>query len=297
MKQSTNHLLMVEPADFYANPETMETNVYQVEKPGREEPDVYKKALQEFRDFRDLLVQNGVHVTTVRGKPECPDMVFPNWASTHRGGRLVLYPMLNDNRRAERSPGIIALLKKTYPHVLDLRVHEQDGLCLEARGSLVCDRVNRIAYVALSKRTTKIMAEKWADHMEYKLEIFETQSHTGKPVYHTDLVAYVGTGMIGVVSACIKQEYREKVLTRMRARHDVLEFDMDQLKTFCGNALEVACAEGKKMLVMSSAAYHSLSDSQMSVIEKHFAKIVHSPLPTLEKYGGGSARCMLMELY
>lgn len=210
---------------------------------------------------------------------------------------MVLYPMLNESRRAERVPEIIDFLKKSYPDVLDLTEYENKGLFLEARGSIVADRVNRVAYVALSARTSREMAEIWAKEMNYELEIFETLSHSGKPVYHTDLVMHIGSTYAAICTECILEEYRERVLARLRSTHDVVELSMAQLRSFCGNALEVVGEGDKKMLAMSTAAYGALKPEQIKIIEKHFDRVLHAPLDTLEKYGGGSARCTLMELY
>lgn len=288
---------MIEPATFFANPQTMETNVYQVEDEGLSKEQLFEAALKEFRIYRDTLVENGVFVTTALGYDDAPDMVFPNWASTHADGRMVLYPMRNENRRSERAPEIIDMLKAAYPNIIDLSQHEDEGLYLEARGSLVCDRVNRVAYAALSGRTHEEMAKKWADMMEYELVTFNTKSHTGEPVYHTDLVMYIGTTMIGICAPAIVEEDRERVLERVREHHDVVEFEMDQLSTFCGNSLEVLGENDQRMLAISSAAYNSLTPAQKSKMEQHFTRFLHAPLPTLEKYGGGSARCTLMELF
>jgi hypothetical protein len=203
MSQSTNHILMIEPEEFFANPETMTTNVYQVDEDSDSAEVVYERALSEFRGFRNNLVEHGVIVTTLRGKAGCPDMVFPNWASTHEDGRMVLYPMLNDNRRAERDPAMIAALAKSYPDIIDWTHYEDEGKFLEARGSIVSDRVNKRAYATLSDRTNRELAEKWAQEMGYSIEIFNTTSHTGKPVYHTDLVIWIGSTLAGVCSECI----------------------------------------------------------------------------------------------
>jgi hypothetical protein len=289
--------MMIEPAEFYANPQTMATNVYQVDQENVQAKTINDNALSEFRAYRDMLVENGVIVTTAYGYKDCPDMVFPNWASTHAGGRMVLYPMLSDNRRAERAPEVIEFLKKSYPDIIDLTEYEKEGLFLEARGSIVSDRVNRVGYVALSDRTSRAMAEKWAEIMDYELEIFDTLSHTGKPVYHTDLLIYIGSTMAGVVSPAIIDKDRARIVERLKSTHEVVEFSMEQLSTFCGNSLEVRGEGNQKMLAMSSAAYNALTDEQLAVMKLHFSRILHAPLPTLEKYGGGSARCTLMELY
>ena len=297
VQQATRHIMMVEPAVFYANPENMETNVYQIEQSDLDDGAIYSQARDEFQTYRDLLVENGVIVTTAFGHENSPDMVFPNWASTHEGGRMVLYPMLSDNRRAERAPEIIDFLKKSYPDILDLTHYEEQGLFLEARGSIVSDRVNKIAYAALSPRTSREAAEIWAREMGCELEVFETLSHTGKPVYHTDLVMYIGTSMVGICAPAIVEKDRDRILERLRATHEVVEFSMEQLSSFCGNSLEVRGHDNQKMLALSSAAHAALSEEQREVMAQHFAKLIHAPLPTLEKYGGGSARCTLMELY
>jgi hypothetical protein len=297
MSQSTNHILMIEPEEFFANPETMTTNVYQVDEDSDSAEVVYERALSEFRGFRNNLVEHGVIVTTLRGKAGCPDMVFPNWASTHEDGRMVLYPMLNDNRRAERDPAMIAALAKSYPDIIDWTHYEDEGKFLEARGSIVSDRVNKRAYATLSDRTNRELAEKWAQEMGYSIEIFNTTSHTGKPVYHTDLVIWIGSTLAGVCSECIVDADRARIVEALKETHAVVEFSNEQLRNFCGNALEVVGRNGAKMLALSEAAYQALEPAQKAVMEEHFTALIHTPLPTLEQYGGGSARCCLMELY
>lgn len=294
--QSTRHIMMIEPADFYANPQTMETNVYQIDK-NDVEKDIYSKALSEFRVFRDLLVAQGVIVTTAYGHKDCPDMVFPNWASTHIDGKMVIYPMLNENRRSERVPEIINFLKKMYPDVLDLSSFEKEGKFLEARGSIVCDRVNKVGYAALSARTSEEMVVKWGELMGYEMVIFNTQSHTGHPVYHTDLVMYIGTKIAAICLECIDPSQRDVVAQKLRATHEVVELSSEQLQNFCGNALEVRGHYNDPYLATSEAAYNALNKSQKDQILSHVKDFIFSPLPTLEKYGGGSARCTLMELY
>ena len=151
-KQSTNHLLMIEPADFFANPETMETNVYQVDDHEPVET-TSARALEEFRGLHGKLVENGVKITTAKALPQCPDMVFPNWFFTLREGRVMLCPMLTKNRQEERTDDIIALLHKIYPELVDWTEYEEFGLALESTASIVSDRVNQKCYAALSART------------------------------------------------------------------------------------------------------------------------------------------------
>ncbi len=298
MRQSTNHLLMIEPSVFYANPQTMDTNAYQVPE-GDDPKDVtLAGALKEMRDFRDMLVANGVMVTTALGHPDCPDMVFPNWASTYEGSELIIYPMLNENRQAERTPEIIGMLKSFYPNYVDWSPMEKEGMILESTASIVADHVNRRAYSGLSKRTSPEMVERWAAHTGYDVMMFDTHCHAGIPVYHTDFLMYVGTDMIGICSPCITDDdVRSTVLSRMRETHKVVEFTMEQLQANCGNALEVIGANGEKMLTMSKAAFEALSNDQVNSIRDHYNTLICPDLSTLEQYGGGSARCMLMELF
>ncbi|MBI1300242.1 MAG: hypothetical protein GC137_01155 [Alphaproteobacteria bacterium] len=298
MKQSTNHLLMVEPAVFFANPETMETNAYQIDGKQESHDVILQKAREEFRIYRDMLVENGLMITTAIGHEDCPDMVFPNWASTYDNGQLIIYPMLNDNRRAERRPRIIDMLKHFYPKVEDWTGYEAEGKALESTASIVADHVNKRAYAGLSARTSPELVDKWAGFMSYDVIAFETQSHAGIPVYHTDFMMYIGTNMAGICLECITdQEKRDAVKARLSETHEVIEFSMEQLRANCGNALEVVGHGNEKMLTMSKAAYRALTKKQLDIIGKHYNTLICPDLTTLEKYGGGSARCMLMELF
>lgn len=288
---------MIEPTEFYTNPQTLETNAYQAERDDRSREAISAAAIREFRDYRDALVQAGVMVTTVQGHRGSPDMVFPNWASVYDDGRMVLYPMLSENRQKERRPDIIEMLKKSYPDVTDWSGYEHAGKFLESTASIVSDHVNRVAYAALSKRTHPELVKKWAAFMDYEVIVFETESHAGIPVYHTDYLMYVGTSMAALCAECILPEYRETVRARLNATHEVMEISMEQLRLNCGNALEVVGAGGERLLTLSESARAALEPAQLETIGKHFKGIVSSSIPTLEKYGGGSARCMLMELF
>ena len=296
-KQSTDHLLMIEPVDFHTNSETTETNPYQARKDEEPAEVISQRAVTEFRAYRDALVENGVKVTTALGHSGSPDMVFPNWASVSSDGSMILYPMLCENRQKERRPDIIDMLAKTYPKITDWSKYEKEGKFLESTASIVSDHLAKVGYCALSKRTNPELANKWARHKGYEIEIFETRSHTGIPVYHTDYLMYIGTEMAAICTPCILPEYRGKVLDRLSQNHEVIELSMEQLKANCGNALEVIGAGGQRMLTMSKAALEAMKDSQLAVIEKYYKNIITASLGTLEKYGGGSARCMLMELF
>lgn len=298
MKQSTNHLLMVEPAVFFANPQTMDTNVYQISGDGADQEQILNRARQEFQDYRDMLVEEGVMVTTAIGHENCPDMVFPNWASTYDNGRLILYPMLAENRSFERRPRIIDKLRRFYPDVTDWTHYETQGLALESTASIVADHVNKRGYSGLSQRTSPDLVQKWAEFTGYDVVMFETESHAGPPVYHTDFLMYIGSDMAGVCTECfVDDAVRDEVVGRLRETHDVVEFTMEQLQANCCNALEVLGLQDERMITFSKAAYRALRGDQLEIINSHYKTVICPDLKTLEKYGGGSARCMLMELF
>lgn len=295
-RQSTSHLLLIEPEVFYANPETMDTNVYQIDQQESQDA-TYQKALGEFRRFRDMLVENGVVITTLRGDKGCPDHLFPNWISTHEDRKMVIYPMLNSNRRAERSDEIIKFFGQHYDVALDISGYENQAQYLESTGSLNMDRVNKVVYSGLSSRTDEELARLWADEMGYEIEIFETRTHAGKPVYHTDLVMFIGTKLAAICADCIIPEHRKRIVDRLSETHDVVLLTLEQLQSFCGNSLEVLDKNGEPMLVMSENAYNALRDDQIKIYKKYFTKLLHTDISTIEKYGGGSARCLIMEMF
>lgn len=298
MRQSTNHLFMVRPEVFFANPQTMDTNAYQVDGNSEPEDVILEKARREFYDYHDMLVRHGVFVSVVNGQAGCPDMVFPNWASTYDDGRLILYPMLNQNRQAERTPEIVSFLTRYYPHVEDWSGYEAQGIALESTASIVSDHVNKRAYSGLSKRTSSELVKKWAEFMGYDVVTFDTRSHAGVPVYHTDFLMYIGTEMAAICAECLTDDsVRTQVLARLRETHEVIELSMAQLQANCGNALEIIGHSGERMLTFSKVALEALDDAQLATIRKYYNTIITPDLTTLECYGGGSARCMLMEMF
>ena len=296
-QQSTRHILLIEPAEFYRNPQTADTNVYQHDE-DEGHAETFKKALQEFRNFRNVLVEHGVHITTLKGSKGCPDHIFPNWASTDPDGRLVFYPMLNENRQAERTPEMLDFFKKYYDLAADFRNEENNGRYLESTGSLVIDHVHKRAYCALSGRSTESLAQDWADKLGYKLYTFPTLTHTGKPVYHTDLTMFIWTEFAAICAECITDEAkRDEVVGSLKEHRDVIFLSKEQLSNFCGNSLEVKGDAKKPYLVMSANGQKHLTDEQVKFFKKYVTDIIGSDISTIEKYGGGSARCLLLELH
>ena len=294
--QSSRHMLVIEPAEFRYNPETASTNIYQHEDKTLPE-DILAKGLAEFRAFRDNLVANGVYVSTLKGIKGCPDHIFCNWVSTHDDGTMVLYPMMADSRRRERTPDMVHWLQNYYTLKHDFRVRENEGLYLESTGSLVLDRVNRIAYCALSERTNAAMAEEWARAMDYHLVVFETSLHGGVPVYHTDLVLFIGTKVAGLAYDAIIPADRERVRNFLMQTHEVVTMSDEQMGRFACNSLEVLGDENQPMLAISQAAYNSLKPEQISRFSRYFTRFIVTDIPTIERYGGGSCRCILQELF
>lgn len=291
--QSTNHIMMMEPLEFHANPQTMETNSYQ----HPDDLDITKidqKAVAELRAFRDLLVEHGVVVTTTLGQKGCPDDIFcNNWVSTHEGKRMVLYPMLAENRQTERRKDLIDILRRSYTDVQDFTPHEQHGKALESTGAMCMDRVNHIVYQARSDRSNEELAAMWCKMNDYTHIPFDTE-HKGKPVYHADVLMWIGTDIAGINSECLK---KKDIVKHLQHRREVIEFTNDQMDKFCGNSLEVIGTGGERMLVMSKPGYESLRDDQKEMLSRFYKTIIQPEIQTIEYYGGGSARCMLLELF
>lgn len=289
--------MMMEPVGFHSNPETMETNTYQAADPS-DIHSVQEKAAAEFRAFRDLLVSKGVIVTSIIGQKESPDDIFcNNWVATFGDRTLGYYPMLAPNRQIERRSDVMGFLESIYDVAFDFSEYEKEEMYLESTGAHWLDRVNRIAYFSISPRCDERMAKIFCEKMGYEAVMFRTKNHAGKPVYHTDVMMYIGTGYAGICSACILEEDRQRVLDSLSAHREVVDLSMDQLKAFCGNSLELIGSGGKKLLIMSSSAHAALDEAQKSTLLKYVSEIVRADITTIEKYGGGSARCMLLELH
>lgn len=294
--QSTNHILLIQPASFSTNPDTTGTNQYQ--SPDDVQTGLHlEEALEEFHQFRNVLVRAGVSVTTVQGIAECPDHIFPDWFTTHPEG-VIYYPMMTTSRAQEQTPEIMSFLERHYPVYKDFKYFEKEGKCLEGPAALVKDKVNKIAYGSLSKRLTPEIAEFWAKETGYELHLFETRAHDGQPVYHTDIVMYIGSTLVGFVKeALVHNSDQEKILASLSQHREVMEYSLEQMREMCGNSLEVIGQGGKKYIIMSTRAFKALTSSQKDTLGNHFEDILHCPLESIERYGGGSARCMIGELF
>ena len=289
---------MIEPEVFHSNDETLASNDYQ----SRNDPDISlqdikNKALREFHNLKSEIEKNSITVTSMKGIKECPDHIFPNWFITFGDKSFQLFSMRAKNRRLEKTTEMINFLSNRYDLKGDLSPYEEKGMFLEATSSMVFDRVNNIVFAGLSPRTDKELLTKWCNENNYELVLFKTNSHKGSEIYHTDVFMYVGEKVIGVCFDVILPEYRDMVRSKVSQYHDVFEISEDQIQDFCGNALEAKNNDDEYFLIMSSRAFNAYSDEQKLTLSKYYKDIIHADLTTIEKYGGGSARCMLNELF
>ncbi|MDA7821783.1 arginine deiminase-related protein [Gammaproteobacteria bacterium] len=288
---------MIKPAIFYKNAQTIESNHYQIEGDNEDIKIITIKAIKEFNDFKLELESNGINILCFEGSKECPDHIFPNWFTTFSNKTMQIFSMLAPNRRTEKTPEIISYLQKDYDLTHNYSSFEDKDVFLEGTSSMVFDRVNKIVYAGLSPRTNQNLLTEWCKEHSYELVKVQTESHTGAPIYHTDVFMFVGTDVIGICYEVIKSEYRELLKEKVSKYHSVMEIYKEQILDFCGNALEAKDKEGNLYLIMSSRAHDALNHDQLNILNTFYKKIIHSDLPTIEKYGGGSARCMLSELF
>ncbi|RZK55824.1 MAG: amidinotransferase [Pedobacter sp.] len=298
--QTTNHILMIRPVDFKFNEQTAGNNRFQTDSA---QSDVQQQALTEFDGFVNMLRENGVDVTVVNDtlEPATPDSIFPNnWVSFHEDGSVYLYPMFSENRRWERRKDIIDELSQKFQvnHVSDLSFFEQQVLFLEGTGSMVLDRVNKIAYACLSVRTDQEVLDSFAILTGYRIVSFQAIDQERFPIYHTNVMMCVGDKFVVICLESIKDEAeRSNVIDSIiDSGKELIEISFDQMNRFAGNMLEVKNAQGEALLVMSEQAYKALTQTQINALTK-YAKLIYAPLYTIEQNGGGSARCMLAEVH
>jgi hypothetical protein len=299
--QSTNSILMVRPAAFGYNAETAESNAFQHAPVSQTVDDVQEAARKEFDGLRATLRDHGVrlHIVEDTAEPVKSDAVFPNnWISTHPDGTVVLYPMASEQRRAERRQDILDELEQYYEisRVIDLTAKEKEGRFLEGTGSIIFDRENGMAYGCRSPRTDEKLLREVARELGYEAEVFDAVDVNGKPLYHTNIMLSIGTQFSVFAESTVPDVGQASRLIAALSTNErrLVKLRPGQLEQFAGNILEVQGRD--RLVVMSSKAFHSLSDSQRDMLEL-FASIAHAPIPTIERVGGGSVRCMLAEIF
>lgn len=306
---------MIEPVHFGYNAEAAATNSFMQTDGGASQEQkqrIHERARQEFHACVEMLKGAGVHVLVYRDthEPHTPDSIFPNnWFSTHSEGTLVLYPMETANRRLERRLDIVHDLLERYRYcaVVDCSPFEHLHCYLEGTGSLVLDRINRIVYANVSSRMHTRALHYWAAIMNFTPITFtasryrradSTSGISDASIYHTNVMMSIGDDTAVICSeSIIDKEERERVLASLR-RHQshIVELSLEQLEAFAGNMLQVHGADNQKFWVMSSQAYKALTDEQRDVLSRN-SLLLHTPIETIERYGGGSVRCMLAEIF
>ena len=297
--QNTAHLLMIQPVNFGFNAETAVNNLFQKNIDG----DVQQKALQEFNDFVALLRSNKIDVTVVEDSltPFTPDSIFPNnWISFHADGRIFLYPMFAVNRRQERKAAVVDAVRNkfTVTDEIDFSKSEADNLYLEGTGSMVLDRENKIAYACLSPRTDEKILNEFCSLVSYKPATFKATDNTGVDIYHTNVMMCMANtfAVICLESITDDGERKNMIASLQKTNKEIVDISLAQLNCFAGNMLQVKNADDELLLVMSTQAFECLTDVQVETLQKH-NRIIHSSLNTIEMAGGGSARCMIAEIF
>lgn len=309
--QTTNKVLMVRPVRFAYNEETATNNAFQKKDDTQGGAQtIEQQAVREFDAYVAMLRDQGVEVQVLQDteEPFTPDSIFPNNCfSTHidvlpgtsvRQRTLVIYPMYARNRRDERGKLLKALMKEKFDKIVDLSILEQEGKFLEGTGSLILDREHHIAYACVSPRTNPVALKIWADEMNYRYVLFDGTDDNRQPIYHTNVMMHVGSRYaIVCLEAIADQSQRQTVIDSLHTTgKEIVNISFDQMRQFAGNMLELRNSEGKKILVMSATAKHSLTSEQLSTLEQD-ALIVAPDIHTIETAGGGSARCMIAEKY
>ena len=301
--QSTSKVLMVRPVRFGFNEQTAGNNSFQ--KRGYE-LSAQDMALEEFDNFVTLLRANNVDVVVVEDTPEphTPDSIFPNnWFSTHASGELVLYPMCAPNRRLERKESVLNVIKEIgergkMRRIVDLTHWESENLFLEGTGSLIFDRKNRIVFACRSPRCDIAVLEDLCEKLDYEFLDFGAYDRDGKPIYHTNVMMCVGDKFVVACLDSIKNidERTEFISFVEDCDKELIEISIDQMEQFAGNMLQLRSTGGEPLLIMSATAKRALTTDQLENLMS-YCKIISPELESIETNGGGSARCMLAEIF
>jgi hypothetical protein len=310
-QQCADAVLMIRPAAFGYNPDTARTNTFQhpVDSRAADPVKVAQEACAEFDRLAQALMSEGVSVITVddTAEPKKPDAVFPNnWVSFHEDGTVVLYPMESGSRRSERRREVIeqvtGRLGFKVTHLLDLTHFEGRGMFLEGTGSLVLDHAQRVAYACASPRTHPALVAEWAGELHYEPVVFSAADPGGVPLYHTNVLLFIGARAAVVGSEAIAAADRQRVLERLRASgREVFEIGHGEIAQFAGNLLELGTWDealgDSRVLVMSEAARRALGPEVFARLSGCTDAVLAVPVPTIERLGGGSVRCMLAEVF
>jgi hypothetical protein len=298
--QNTSKVLMIRPMHFAFNAETAINNSFQVKG---DSDNLAKKAVQEFDSLVKELEREEIEVTIVEDSPSphTPDAIFPNnWISFHESGIYCLYPMFAPNRRMERKEEVLEIIQEKfhYKHLIDFTPYESENLFLEGTGSMVLDRDNRLAYACLSPRTNPIVLKDFCKRMSYQPIIFHSKDKSGNDIYHTNVMMCVADRYVVICLESIPDAEEKKYVieTIGTCGKEIIPISMEQMNQFAGNMLQLKNKKNEKILVMSSAAWLSLTTMQKEKLTG-YNRILHASLQSIESNGGGSARCMIAEIH
>ncbi len=304
--QTTSSILMVSPDTFAYNYQTAGSNTFQ-NKPEYDIETLRSKVLDEFNGMTKILIAAGIDVYILGNetKLNVPDAVFPNnWFATYEDGTVMLFPMLSENRRLERDKDMLVEIMESSDFninkFIDYSEYEKQGLILEGTGSLVLDRKNNAVFAIESERTNKILFDRYCDEMKIPIEnrvFFHASDNTGNPIYHTNVIMSIGEGFAVICTACIEKSEINEVLRKLNdLKLEVIDITYQQLNSFCGNILNVKNINGESLIIMSVNARWNFEGSQIQTLEK-YGKIIEVNINTIESVGGGSARCMMAEIF
>ncbi|MBK5285701.1 MAG: amidinotransferase [Bacteroidia bacterium] len=294
-------VLMVEPEHFQVNPEIVSDNFFvsQTSFPNEELKAIVRK---EFEGLKSKLTKAGIEVVSFQPyfQVPAPDAVFPNnWFSTHTDGTLVIYPMMSPLRRNERHTEILKYLKGIYRDVIDLSSNENQSRFLEGTGSIVINHSNKIAFASESARTNSILFYEWCERMKHTPVLFHATDENGRPIYHTNVMLTIAENIAIICMECIRDEREQKLVREnlLKCGLKIFEINFEQVKCFSGNTLALINKSGEQILAVSEQGWKGLNEQQRKFLLNHCAEIIIAPLTNIEACGGGSARCMIAELY
>jgi hypothetical protein len=305
MKQLTNHIMMIRPANFGFNDQTATNNAFQSTDVIKDPEQLKKVAKQEFDQMVSLFRSKGIDVLVIEdtATPIKPDAVFPNnWISFHENGTLITYPMYAPNRRIERREDIIQTIESKFEiknrYSFEFYEDEDQPLFLEGTGSMIFDRPNGIVYACLSERTDATLIDKFNVLMGTQSVVFRSLDRNGGEVYHTNVMMALGEDFVVICMDSIPNEKSKQVLieTFEKTGKEIIEITMSQMESFAGNMLEVKGKDGQRYLCMSQTAFDSLTELQKSKLAK-LTNLLPVSIPNIEKFGGGSVRCMMAEIF
>ena len=292
MKTNSQKFLLVKPKVFYHNDETSHSNVFHT---NNELNGVYTKSLREWNALCNKLMSYGINIKIFDGVESSPDSIFPNWFTTYEDKTYDIFSMEALNRRTEKTDEIINFLDSRYKLKMNLTSFEEKKMYLEGTSSMVLDRKNKIAYSCLSSRTNLEMLNIWSSERGYKIKFFYAY-YQNKPVYHTNVLMWIGDQIIGLSSSLIEENVLNELKSSFSEDSELILFDEHQIACFCGNMIQLN--KGKdKYLLLSKTAHESLNKNQVTILNRFYDDLIIQDISTIEMIGGGSVRCMIQELF